>query len=132
MLGAPRPSVAEDEIDWRTGALGVTGGAIGEERVDGLNGIGMLPAEPLEAGGAQDAGAAGGIDAPGADIPGMAPIGAAGNPVGLIPPIAPGIAPGIPPGIAPGIPGEFETGAPNPAGIAPAAGPAGGMLRAGW
>jgi len=128
MLGAPTPSVTDDEIDWRTGALGVTGGAIGEESVDGLNGIGMLPAEPWEAGGAQDAGAAGGIDAPGADIPGMTPIGAAGDPEGLIPPMAPGIAPGI----EPGIPGGFDPGAPNPAGIAPAAGPAGGTLRPGW
>lgn len=74
----------------------MTGGAIGEERVEGLNGIGMLTAEPLEAGGAQDAGAAGGIEAPGAVMPGIAPMGAAGAPAGLIPPIAPGIIAGIP------------------------------------
>ena len=83
----------------------------------------MLPAEPLDAGGAHEAGAAGGIGAPGAVMPGMAPIGAAGNPEGFIPPIAPGMEEGIP--------GGYEAGAPNPAGIAPAAGPAGGMLRAG-
>ena len=56
-------------------------------------------------------------------MPGMAPIGAAGNPEGFIPPIAPGMEEGIP--------GGYEAGAPNPAGIATAAGPAGGMLRAG-
>jgi hypothetical protein len=124
MLGAPGASVAEDEIDWRTGTLGATGEATGDDRVEGLKGIGMLTAEPLDAGGVQGPGAAGGIDVPGAGILGIAPIGAADKPVGFIPCIVPGSEAGIA--------GALETGAPNPDGIAPGAIPAGGMLRAGW